>query len=406
MARCTHISCRTADALWAADVAPVVVFWRRVSAPLPVKGSSIAGVAAGGAILALIGALALIGFLLLRDGTDQEDTTPAALVYLRGDDLWVASLDGVTLPPREVASSEFGVAYAGYVPEADGQVDLFYTSGLTEPRTAEVFVQEFGFYRAALKGNSPEEVFRFTGPAFVASAAIAPDGAHAVYTDADGLVLRELASGEEELLAPNERVIAGDGSVLLTDIIVSPRWSPAGEAIHALKYIGPDSTVNVVLASPPEIAEAGYENHRAAWSRDGERLCLWGSEIQSETGLFIYEPAAATTMDVLATIVLPTPAPLSRPGTSGCAWASDGRLAFGYNQESTGTRIAILDGDLNVLEISDPVPRDSRVVAWLDDGSGVVYNAGGASSPGIYRPDSGELDALPFDADWVVGVIP
>ena len=271
---------------WATAMAPVALFWRKAGAALAVRPATLAAALAGGVFGAALVGLGLIAFLLLRDEGDPglalapaaTLTPPAALlptlaptsgtlVYLRGNDLWVASLDSEQgLPPWKITSDSQRVSYAGYVRRPDGRIDLYYLSQLTE--TVNLYDEvEIGLYRAGLERDQAQEVFRFTTElAYLAGADVAPDGERVFYTDMDGLVLRDLASGEIRELAQIRRILAPDGSLISTDILTDPRWSPAGDVIHATKFIGPDSIVNVLINpfSSLVVTDIGYEGYRAA----------------------------------------------------------------------------------------------------------------------------------------------
>ncbi len=93
------------------------------------------------------------------------EPTSGTLVYLHGNDLWVASLDGGrSLPPREVTSGGLRNWYVGHAPGTDGTTDLFYVSQLTEARPANGRnVTDFAVYRVGLGGSTPEELLRFSG---------------------------------------------------------------------------------------------------------------------------------------------------------------------------------------------------------------------------------------------------
>ena len=102
-------------------------------------------------------------------------------------------------------------------------------------------------------------------------------------------------------------------------------------------------------------------------------------------------------------------------GVFGCAWSADGRLAGGYAEDIDGPgRIAILDSAFRVIVESDTIEDYNTIVAWLPDGSGVVYNRRdllesditvGQRPPRLFDLQRGIVD-LPFEADVVVGVIP
>ena len=86
-----------------------------------------------------LGAIALVVALAAAcgDGAAEPPLTPTAeqppsvLVFLRGDDLWVATLDGSSLP-RAITSGSVAAQYAGFVRTASGEIELYYTEQLRE----------------------------------------------------------------------------------------------------------------------------------------------------------------------------------------------------------------------------------------------------------------------------------
>ena len=388
--------------------------------------------------LAVVAALIVAAFVLIAcggDGRDQpalSDVTPqpgrlpthtppptfitsanagATLVYLLDDNLWVAPLDG-SGEPRAITSGSFGARYAGYALQPDGGIDFYYLSQLEENR--ELFDEvEFGVYRVGLEGGEAEELFRFSSDsAHLVGADVAPDGLRIVYADVDALILRDLVSGEETILARSRWILAGDGSYIRTNMLTSPIWSPTGEQVYSSMFAGPDTVVSVIIDLPPRpitVVDIRYPGHRGTWSPDGSQLCLTSGDIY-DGGLTLYDVTSHEQSDVLASGVLPDLIEGQKSSVSGCAWSEDGRLAAGYTPiEREPHRIFILDEQLALLDQSELFTPSPGVIDWLPDGSGVVVerrNMDGESfSAGIYRPGAG-IEYLPFEADRVIAVIP
>ncbi|MCI0889810.1 MAG: hypothetical protein J4O04_03310 [Chloroflexi bacterium] len=338
-------------------------------------------------------------------------TTAATLVFIRDDDLWVAPLDG-SGKPRAITSASIGARYAGYALRPDGGIDLFYLSQLEENR--ELFDEvEFGVFRVGLEGGDSEELFRFSSDsAHLVGADVAADGLRIVYADVDALILRDLDSGEETILARSRWILAGDGSYIRTDMLTSPIWSPTGERVYSSMFAGPDTVVSVIIDLPPRpitVVDIRYPGHRGSWSPDGSQLCLTSGDIY-DGGLTLYDVTTHDQIDVLAGGMLPDRIEGEKSSVAGCAWSEDGRLAVGYTPiEREPHRVFILDEQLALVDQSELYTPSPGVIDWLPDGSGVVVsrrNTDGESfSAGIYRPGGG-IEYLPFEADRVVAVIP
>ena len=366
-------------------------------------------------VIALLVGVA-VALLLLRDGDDRGEsvvTPPATLVFLRDDHLWVAPLDGSS-EPRAITSGSVRARFAGYALRPDGGIHLYYLSQLEE--NVQLFDEvEFSVYRVALEGGEPEELFRFsTDSAHLAGASVAPDGLRIVYADVDALILRDLVSGEETVLARSRRILAGDGSYVRTDILTSPIWSPTGEMVYSSVFAGPDTVVSVIIDLPPRpvtVADIRYPGHRGSWSADGSRLCLYSEDIY-DGGLVVYNVETHEQIDVLASGVLPARIEGRQSSVGMCAWSGNGRLAVSYTSiaEEPG-RIFVLDEQLDVTGKTELLDPGSGVIGWLPDGSGVVVArrnpAGESFTAGIFRPDADtEIEYLPFEADRVIAVVP
>ncbi len=348
----------------------------------------------------------------MPEASPTREPTSDTLVFLRGPDLWVASPDGESMPPRAITSGSLGTRYVGFARGPDGEIDLYYARQLTEERVENNRrLADYGLYRATMDEGTPEELLRFSSFAFVA---VSPDGEHVVYTDLDGLSLLDVASGEISRLFENGTCALESGSDC--DSYGYPQWSPDGEVLMVSKFLYEEARTILLnpFESPIDATEAGYGYGRPAWSPDGERLCIWGSDVFDDGNLDVHSISTGETTDILAQLSTRTPKGEYLGNVFGCAWSADGRLAVGYSEDFGPGRIAILDSAFSVIVESDTIEDLSTVVAWLPDGSGVVYNrrdgqeadpAAAQRPPGLFDLQRGIVD-LPFEADLVVGVIP
>ena len=397
---------------WATAVVPVAFLWRRAGAALPPQLSSLAPAAAAVLLVAPLAALGLIAFLLLRDGDAESAVTPpATLVFTRDDDLWVAPLDGSS-EPRAITSGSLRTSFAGSALRPDGGIDLYYLSQLEGSVQLGEEV-ELVVYRVALEGGEPEELFRFpTDNARLSGAGVAPDGLQIVYADVDALILRDLVSGQETVLARSRWNLAGNGQYVRTDMLVSPIWSPTGERVYSGMWDGPDTVVTIIIDLPPRrvtVANIGYPGHWGTWSPDGSRLCLSSGDIY-DGGLTLYNVETHEQIDVLASGVLPARIEGRQSSVARCAWSEDGRLALSYTPIAEEPhRVYILDEQLALVDQSELLVPSPGVIDWLPDGSGVVVarrNSDGESfTAGIFRPGA-DIEYLPFEADRVIAVVP
>lgn len=342
--------------------------------------------------------------------------TEGILVYAKDDDLWVASLDGgETLSPRRIASSEYGVAYAGYTRNASGRIDLYYTSQLTQRTERGIAYGEFGVYRIALGSGAEEELFRFTGralehPLSPSGAAVSPNGRYVAYADRRGLVIADLTTAEQHRLLTNG--CAEPGNELSCWWYLSSEWSPDGTTLAVVKGLWEDALVVLLdpFASSIVPVEANY-GAIGDWSPDSQRLCIWESLGIHGPVLRVYDVTSRASINVLTKLPLPARGPnVPSPDVYGCAWSGGGQLAVGYSKQfEDPAQVAVLDDDVRVVATSDPVEGRFVVVGWLPDGSGVIFNRldgqAGSQHPIVVAPDQG-LKSFPFDADWALGVIP
>lgn len=337
--------------------------------------------------------------------------TAGVLVYLRGDELWAASLDGgVRLPPRRLARGEHGLAYAGYVRTPSG-IDLYYARQLTASTGPNITHAAFAVYRVPLEGGAQEELLRYTGRALehllAADAAISPDGRYLAYADRDGLALADLSTGQARRILDNG--CTEPGNELSCWAYHRPEWSPDGAKVALIKGLWEDGVVVTVdpdVRSPMERRIAYGSFFR--WSPDSRSLCLWeGFGINSPV-LLAYELSSDTTTDIFDRLPLPEPGPqVPSPDTSGCAWASDGRLGVMYAEQFEGpVRAAVLDRRYTVLSKSDPLPGRFIMLDWLPDGSGVVVNRTVPEAGPIVVAPGREPQGFPFEVDWALAVIP
>lgn len=346
--------------------------------------------------------------------------TDGTLVYLRGTDLWVASLDGESVPPRAITTDSINAGYAGYVRREDGGIDLYYLSQLTEKRGPPDIrsVADFGLYRVPLAGGTPEELLRFTSRTSSASAAVSPDGEHLVYADDVGLALFQRASGERTRLIEHETCAVdpepyGRGCFDYRN----PLWLPGRDVImvRQLLYEFAFLVLFNPFESPIDATVITTGTGTGRWTTDGERMCTWTSYGLGDALIRVEHAATGETIDIFAKLPLPEPGPSTYQNANGCAWSNDGRLAAGYTEDlDIPGRIAIFDNAYAIGEESDPIMDLSRVIAWLPDGSGMIFNRAPrieswrslrSFPPGVFDLERGIVD-LPFEADQVLDVIP
>ena len=341
--------------------------------------------------------------------------TSGTLVYLRGHDLWLAALAG-SPPPRAITSGAFGAGYAGYVRRSDGDIDLYYVTQLSDGRNeGNAYIADFALYRLDLDGGGPEELTRFVNkplePGLPTHAAVSPDGHYVLYSDKDGLVLINQQTGQttRALTNPpcNEKCTA----------YMFPQWSSRFDRVKVTQVLYEGAREQIVdpLASPPTVIDTGHGGWLSDLSPDGTKLCESEFGYGNSGTVLVYDIASAGTKDAAGKLDVPTPTSpdLPRVNYLGCSWSSDGRLAFGYSTHGEFPRVglAIVDGaSFDVPAMSEQIDLLNDVAAWLPDRSGVLFNRGYDRSnqqlpPGVYRPGAGVF-ALPFEADWVLGVIP
>lgn len=359
------------------------------------------------------------------DATPTPAATPTSaraagettVIFLRGNDLWIAPLDGSS-EPRPITASGYGTAYAGYVRRQDGAVDLYFTRQLGEGVVVNgSFVADFVLERTKLTPAEPVELLRFRdrpveGPLWT-NASVSPDGTSVLYTDTTGLALLDLAAGSSRRILTNSPPCGGPAGCFG---YYQPRWAPDGRSAAIDKYFW-EGGANVIVdpfASPAGVTQTpGGASFAARWSPDSDKICMSQSTYSSSGAVIVYDVASGQASDSTSQLSLPASA---SPGVGGiridargCAWSADGRLAFGYIVPAnyTDVRIAAVGMSYDVLWQSGPIEHLGTVVAWLPDGSGVLFNRGAPPAPpGLFDIASGQLRALPFQADAVVAVIP
>ncbi len=340
------------------------------------------------------------------------------IVYLRAGDLWIASLDGTTVPPRAITTGAIKSGFSGLMKREDGGEDLYYMVQLSDQRLAgDRYEADFGLYRVPLAGGTPSELLRYTGrplePFITPNAAVSPDGKHVLYADNDGIALLDLASGHSKRLLANSPPCRGPAGCFAYH---HPRWSPAGDRALVTKTLwegAQDVIIDPLASSVSQVNTKGGGSFTARLSPDGQKVCASESTYANAGAVMIYDVASGATTDSTLGLGLPTPTQQYglRIDARGCAWSADGRLAIGYivPDKYKDVRVAILDASYAVLAQSDPIPNLVEVVAWLPDGSGVLFNrtltTGQPVQAGIYRPDAGVSD-LPFEADTILAVVP
>lgn len=415
--------------------------------PLPVAAAA----ASGALFVAAIGGLGLIGVLLLRGGDgeplapvsgalsppasidsggplsppaeiDREPTplptlepTDGILVYRRGTDLWVASLDGgVSLPPRAITTDSLGAGYAGYVRRPDGGIDLYYVEQLTdESIDRDRYVADFGLYRTTLHGTIATQLLRFEGRPvggfLPTNAEVSPNGDFVAFAEFGGLSLLDLSTGDTRRLLDNVSCLETHHSCYGFYL---PNWNPAGTLLTS-KQIFYEGATEVILdpyVEPIILIEPKKGGLRADWSPGGDRVCLNEGSAYGDGMTYVFDIQDGSIQEITA-VLKPFAGDYPLARSSGCAWSDDGNitLAIEIAGELDSARIAVLRSDYTVSATSRPIANFYRLAGWLPNGS-VIFQTwnqhNGERIASAYSPESGEFTRLPLDISWVFGIIP
>jgi hypothetical protein len=330
------------------------------------------------------------------------------VVFVRGHDLWISSPNGVAVPPTALTSGALDVGYAGFV-RVDGRTDIYYVEEANRGTPQQGNPAEFVLSRRAIEGGETAEVLRFRSREIdtfdnLSTAAASPDGRYIAYADEAGLALLDTDSGATTRVT--EKHMTGNKE---SYAYYYPRWSPDGARLLVKKQLW-EGSIDVVVdpfASPATLTETGKGGALSDWSPDGQKICMSEGSFVSYGALLVYDVSSSEFTDMTINVPAPTPSSPNSPriNSHGCAWKRDGTLAVGYAlpEGDDAGRVAVLDANLEVSGLSDPIAKLRDVVEWLSDESGVLFNQAG--SAGIYRPGIG-ASALPFQADRVLAVIP
>ena len=264
---------------------------------------------------------------LMPEASPTREPTSGTIVFLRGPDLWVASIDGKSMPPRAITLGSLGTRYVGFVRGPDGEIDLYFVRQLSEEHIENNRrLADLGLYRAPLDEGAPEKLLRFSSFAFAAFShpfvgSVSSDGEHVVYAEMESLLLLDLASGESSRLLESGACalsVGGSGSDCYG--YGEPQWSPDGEVVIVRKLLYEEARTILLnpFESPIDVTEAGHGYGRPAWSPDGERLCIWGREVFDAANLDVHSISTGETTDILAQLV-PMPDRSIPVGVFGCA---------------------------------------------------------------------------------------
>jgi hypothetical protein len=336
------------------------------------------------------------------------------LVYLRGTDLYLGTLDGS--PEQRLTTGSAGAGYAGLA-RSGGITWLYYTS-MTDP-TGGVRdrVVTFDVFRRALFFGSEERLFSFTGNGRNAvypdtNASVSPDGRYVAYTDANGIELQDVALQQRRTLLANG-VCDRDGRGVGCFMVSHPVWSPDGSSVLVTKGFY-ESAVGVLMEDPlgtpmaRQLSEppVEYGGVFRSWAPDGQMFCA------SETG---YAYGGTGIVDVAGLSYRPLDDALERAAsvasanpryTTDCVYGPGGALAVTLGGENRSVVAIRLPGDADFIGVPMP-PQWFAARAWLPDLSGVVVDHRGAGPrQTIVLSLDGSLHSLPFVADRVLGGVP
>ena len=332
------------------------------------------------------------------------------LIYSRGNDLYVGDLAAGN--EDQLTNGSLGAGYAGDV-VVDGEIWLYYFSiteanGVGQPSSAIML-------RRRLSGGAEEQLFTFAPSRTQSLArditAVSPDGARVAYVAGDGLHMRTLESGEDELLLQNIPMSA-DRSVrgIYYD---RPVWSPAGPWLLAMRESEPPA--NAPNAGPLIVnpSAPGSErdlrlglNSEQAWSPDGHQLCVGVGTGVGTADVGLYDVASGAVRN-LTSSWFPN-ASLGHSLSAG-VWANDGKLASEYDVASLQVGLAILDTSGSQIALLDAGAVVPGVIQWLPDSSGVIVETLEGASLDAHSSAvmlDGSWRRLPNDPGQVVGTIP
>ena len=374
--------------------------WRTFAHQFPTPLNWAAQVASLFVFAVVLGGLVLLAFLLFRSG-GAEERPRNIIVFQHGADLWVASVDGAT-PPQQITAGIPRVEYSGYVRRPHGAMDIYYLAD--EGKKDENGTPGRSLYRIALGRGAKEQLLFLPG---LTPASVAPDGKHVLYTNKDGVMLLDLASGKTTQVVSTSCPPGPPGCPHYT----SAHWSPNGNMAAGFREFleGGPLVLFRPFESPAKQAVLGQVAQGFSWSPDGRQVCTWTQQGVTGASMLVYDTSSGRlSADILGALGLGR---ARLANAFGCAWSKDGRFAAGYNLnfDSLSGQIAILDKDFNVIERSDPIEYLNSVDSWLADGAVVFSRAARPQpapiAPGIYRPGGGVSDLL-ATGDTILDVIP
>ncbi|HKP69232.1 MAG TPA: hypothetical protein VJV05_08110 [Pyrinomonadaceae bacterium] len=247
----------------------------------------------------------------------------------------------------------------------------------------------FGVYRYALRDRNKTESFksirltRVTAEGAVESAAVSPDGKYIAYSLEESgkrsLWTKHLATQSRVQIVPATESISMHASA----------FSPDGGYVYYTRQDdehpkGALYSVPVLGGTPKKIVDE--VSQPVSVSRDGKRI-MFGRYKQTNTDDLLFIADADGTNEKLLTTVRE---PDYLQG-SAAAWSPDGaKVAIGYGKliSGEGATSPVYKMNVAVLPLDDPqfklVTSDNwsnvESMAWLSDGSGLVFVAGESRS--------------------------
>jgi hypothetical protein len=285
---------------------------------------------------------------------------------------------------------------------------------------------EYAVVRVPIAGGAVAEVYRFRGLSgggwARGTASISPDGARLLYRSGDGIVLRDLAPGAEEVLFDGT---CAEEPNTKCEAYSAPQWSPSGNAMIAKHHRYEITTAAYAkpVAATGAVELADYGGEAQAWGPPGEPFCTYSAG---------FEPIGAWTVNTETLVAdeigqrLPENTTLER-----CLPGSNGRLAIQFKLagDLSFASQVVVDGPATPLPApggaidSITLPDFWRVEWWLPDGSGLIVSKSNNCTPcnadeGLVAALTldGLMHALPFDVatantserdyGFVLGVVP